>query len=167
MKKVIRFILLGIMIMMQYSLSAQDTFIYGNKGGKMYFQEDANSIVISFKSQEYIEDSVGIAFIIKSIDENAQYEMLTQQMMKFQTNISFDSIATMLSDYSNELVVSKVYYPISDNHIHCCINRIVVALTSEELLRTPIPPAAPYSGHRIAVPNPQGDGKDDCGVFVI
>jgi len=25
----------------------------------------------------------------------------------------------------------------------------------------PIPPAAPYSGHRIAVPNPQGDGKND------
>ena len=24
-------------------------------------------------------------------------------------------------------------------------------------------PAATYSGHRIAVPNPQGDGKDDCG----
>lgn len=24
----------------------------------------------------------------------------------------------------------------------------------------PIPPAAPYCGHRIAVPNPQGDGKN-------
>jgi len=30
----------------------------------------------------------------------------------------------------------------------------------------PIPPAAPYSGHRIAVPNPQGDEKEDCGKKV-
>ena len=136
MKELVNIILFVALTMLQCSLSAQDTFIYGKQGEKMYFREDANSIVISFKSQEHIEDSVAIASIIKNTDANAQYKMLTTQMMEFQTSISFDSIVAMLSDYSNKLVISKVYYPISDNHIHCCNNRIVVALTSEELLRS-------------------------------
>ena len=130
------YILFVALTMLQCSLLAQDAFIYGKQGEKMYFRENANSIVISFKSQEHIEDSVAIASIIKNADANAQYKMLTPQMMEFQTSISFDSIVAMLSDYSDELVVSKVYYPVSDNHIHWSNNRIVVILQSEELLRT-------------------------------
>ncbi|MBQ6277039.1 MAG: S8 family serine peptidase [Bacteroidales bacterium] len=124
------------LIMLQCSLFAQDAFIYGMQGDKQYMYEDSSLIVIGFKSLEYTSDSIEIATIIETIDANVQYEMMTPRMMKLQTDIKFDSIVNILSVHNNELIVSKVYYPVSDNHIHWCNNRIVVMLQSMELLQS-------------------------------
>lgn len=119
-----------------HSLFSQDVFIYRALGEKLYLREDTASIVVSFKSSEYIGDSVDVISIVQNIDDKTQYEMFTPQMMKIQTCISYDSIVGLFSEYSNKLNISKIYYPVSDNHIHWSSNRVVVMLSNEELLLT-------------------------------
>ena len=136
MKRVERFILFGVLIALQCQLFAQDAFIYGKQGEKMYFREDTNSIVIGFKSLEYMNDSAGVICAIKGIDKMAQYEILTPQMIKFRTKIPFDTILEIMSDYDNKMCISRVYCPVSNNHTFWCNNRIVIMSPSEELLHT-------------------------------
>ena len=130
-------ILLSIVLnILTHSLFSQDVFIYRALGEKLYLREDTASIVVSFKSSEYIGDSVDVISIVQNIDDKTQYEMFTPQMMKIQTCISYDSIVGLFSEYSNKLNISKIYYPVSDNHIHWSSNRVVVMLSNEELLLT-------------------------------
>lgn len=132
MKRCVIIILFAVLTALCSSLFAQDTFIYGEQGRKLYFREDTNSIVISFKSLEYIGDSVDVISILQNIDNKTQYEMFTPQMMKIQTCITYDSIVGLFSGYSNKLNISKIYYPVSDNNIHWSSNRVVVMLSTED-----------------------------------
>ena len=54
-------LLLAVLSMLQYKLSAQDSFIYKMQGEKLYLQEDSIYVVINFKSLEYTIDSIEIA----------------------------------------------------------------------------------------------------------
>lgn len=49
-------LLLAVLSMLQYKLSAQDSFIYKMQGEKLYLQEDSIYVVINFKSLEYTSD---------------------------------------------------------------------------------------------------------------